>query len=201
MSYSTNKEWIDANNDKIDEIKTLADDLPDYQDVEPIYTTLSYTPKWATNVSNSNSLEQTNYTPIVYKEFVVIYKSYTSSSPHPCYIYYKGEYITSFDITSQYISSTNVYLKRGIFILGSNDNYLYIGIPQGTTSYSTNVSVQKVDYINKSSQRINDITLSSSIYYMDNQSNSNRGESQYFYDSYLVIQNAPYRNWNYCWQI
>lgn len=39
----TNKEWIDDNNLKIDEIKTIAQNLPEYQDIEPIYRSSTLT--------------------------------------------------------------------------------------------------------------------------------------------------------------
>ena len=37
MPNITNKEWIDNNNLKIDDLITQASELPDYQDIEPIY--------------------------------------------------------------------------------------------------------------------------------------------------------------------
>lgn len=37
MPNTTNKEWIDNNNLKIDDLITQASELPDYQDIEPIY--------------------------------------------------------------------------------------------------------------------------------------------------------------------
>ena len=42
MSSGTNSERITQNNTKLAELKTKVDNLPDYQDIEPIYTTTSY---------------------------------------------------------------------------------------------------------------------------------------------------------------
>lgn len=43
MSSGTNQERIEQNNLKLTQLKTKADNLPDYQDIEPIYATGDFT--------------------------------------------------------------------------------------------------------------------------------------------------------------
>ena len=42
MSSGTNQERIEQNNLKLAQLKTKADNLPEYQDIEPIYTLGDY---------------------------------------------------------------------------------------------------------------------------------------------------------------
>lgn len=54
MPNITNKEWIDNNNLKIDDLITQASELPDYQDIEPIYSNENFS-LFKTNLTYANN--------------------------------------------------------------------------------------------------------------------------------------------------
>ncbi len=121
MPNITNKEWIDNNNLKIDDLITQANELPDYQDIEPIYGSATY--QFLDTKITSKSYAQ--ITSFIDDYFSITYRPSNSSttSTHYIYKYNNGNpsLITSF---ISYLGSDWEY--RYVFILlDTDENYIY----------------------------------------------------------------------------
>ena len=81
MSSGTNQERIEQNNLKLAQLKTKADNLPEYQDIEPIYASLDYN-KVTINASDLKYKASSTYNNIyildVYENYLLVI--FTSSS-------------------------------------------------------------------------------------------------------------------------
>lgn len=97
MSSGTNQERITQNNTKLAELKTKADNLPEYQDIEPVYATLDISLNYKMSKANISSFLNNCF---VGNEWAIFTSSSYSSTNNPTiYIYYKGELVKSFSVS------------------------------------------------------------------------------------------------------
>ena len=98
MADKTNQEWIIENNLKIEEIKQLANTLPDYVDIKPVYATLDISLNYKMSKTNISYLMDNCF---VGNEWAIFTSSSYSSTNNPkIYIYYKGTLINSFNVNT-----------------------------------------------------------------------------------------------------
>lgn len=98
MSSGTNQERIEQNNLKLAQLKTKADNLPEYQDIEPVYATLDITLNYKMSKTNISYLMDNCF---VGNEWAIFTSSsYTPSNNPKIYIYYKGTLINSFNVNT-----------------------------------------------------------------------------------------------------
>ena len=97
MSSGTNQERIEQNNLKLAQLKTKADNLPEYQDIEPVYATLDISLNYKMSAANISYFRNNCF---VGNEWAIFTSSsYTSSNNPTIYIYYKGELVKSFSVS------------------------------------------------------------------------------------------------------
>lgn len=147
----TNKERIEENNIKLQDLKTKIDNLPEYQDVEPIYGGLDYTSK--TYSVEDISGDFINPTFYVFGKLCIRY-----SRNKELFIYYDGEYINTF------IGKTNLDKKIGVIYYNQNE---YIFIVNNMSTYTDDWQIVSVNIKNKTITDLGRYTLpesSSTIY-------------------------------------
>lgn len=117
---------LQANNDKIDEIKTLVNNLPDYQDLEPIYGITNYTISSkiiSPEASNPYIYKYAKLGPYVAVQFAsrTTYSSYGMTSSN-LYLY-KLESNGSLTLLN---NTKYFYARNNLTIIGYDDNYVYL---------------------------------------------------------------------------
>lgn len=107
MSTGTNKERIEQNNLKLEEIKNKIGTLPEYQDIEPIY---SYSD---ISVNELNFLGQ-GYTPSMLDDYLMIHAGYTSGEK---YLFKLDKNTKTYvKLTDEPTSDTDIFLKIDDYI-------------------------------------------------------------------------------------
>ena len=162
----TNKERLQDNNDRLEVIKTKVDDLPDYQDIEPIYSIANYelekTPWTIAGYVGSNSYYYYQ------KDDVLYMKEVSGVGYHSTYfdVYKKinGEYQKIYNETK---SGSGSY-KELATVWGSDEDNIYFSFiqyynfPTSLTVYQYNISTNTkttYDTINFSSGVYNIVNL------------------------------------------
>lgn len=120
MSSGTNQERIEQNNLKLAQLKTKADNLPEYQNIEPIYASLD-----VEKVGHS-SLTSLGNARVFYKDYIMTTNSTT------LYIY-KESLLTSINLINYNYSSFPIH------ILGETDEYIYIGYIVNANNATLNI--------------------------------------------------------------
>lgn len=121
MSSGTNQERIEQNNLKLAQLKIKADNLPEYQDIEPIYSSASFNTKTTgLNFSYSSS----DYWELRSKLDKYVYYMHGMANP---YYHYLGKINDDGTITRLWYNS----LSSGGYgsnwlLLDYDDDYLYI---------------------------------------------------------------------------
>lgn len=117
---------LQANNDKIDEIKTLVNNLPEYQDLEPIYGITNYT-------MSSKIISPEANNPYIYRYarlgpyVAVVFASRTTYSSYgmtnsSLYLY---RIESNGDLTLLH-KNKSFYAGNKLTIIGYDDNYVYL---------------------------------------------------------------------------
>ncbi len=124
MSSGTNQERIEQNNLKLTQLKTKADSLPEYQDIEPIYSVGSYN---MIPVEPLGSSYNAIYNVLTYKDYLIcnwVYSGgYNTSSLH----LYKLEDNQYKHIKDLKISGANLSGSDSrCAIIKADDNYIYL---------------------------------------------------------------------------
>lgn len=122
---------LQANNDKIDEIKTLVNNLPDYQDIEPIYVTTEYTmipvESLGSNYTGINNV-------ITFDNYMLCnwsYSNYLTTSMHlykledGVYKHIKDTTFSGSDLSGQ---------KSQLTLIDKRGNIVYFGTGRGNNS-------------------------------------------------------------------
>ena len=117
---------LQANNNKIDEIKTLVNNLPEYQDLEPIYGITNYTISSkiiSPEASNPYIYKYAKLGPYVAVQFAsrTTYSSYGMTSSN-LYLY-KLESNGSLTLLN---NTKYFYARNNLTIIGYDDNYVYL---------------------------------------------------------------------------
>lgn len=98
MSSGTNQERIEQNNLKLAQLKTKADNLPEYQDIKPVYATLDISLNYKMSKANISYFMDNCF---IGNEWAIFSSSSYSSTNNPkIYIYYKGTLINSFNVNT-----------------------------------------------------------------------------------------------------
>ena len=117
MSSGTNQERIEQNNLKLSQLKTKADNLPEYQNVEPIYGALDYSSK----TYSIQAIPANKYPSAFVIGKILIY----AGNQKAMYIYYDGEYIGQYtstvDNNQHYVAI--VYHDNTEFVFVVNRDY------------------------------------------------------------------------------
>ena len=117
MSSGTNQERIEQNNLKLAQLKTKADNLPEYQNVEPIYGALDYSSK----TYSIQAIPANKYPSAFVIGKILIY----AGNQKAMYIYYDGEYIGQYtstvDNNQHYVAI--VYHDNTEFVFVVNRDY------------------------------------------------------------------------------
>ena len=150
MSDKTNKERLQDNNIELQNIKTGIDNLPEYQDIEPIYANESFSLKQL-NLAYANNI-------VLISNLDNKYISYYISKSNPYY-----HYIAKINDNG---SLTQLYYRQegsdgnlmSIELLDYDDNYLYIY--DRKTNYGQQRNGWKIQRFNLSNN-----TIESNIYY------------------------------------
>ncbi len=118
MSSGTNQERIEQNNLKLAQLKTKADNLPEYQDIEPIYSNENFS-LFKTNLTYANN-------KYIISNLDNKYISYYISNNNP-YHHYIAKVNNDGTITNLF------YRQKGesgstysIELIDYDDNYLYL---------------------------------------------------------------------------
>ena len=209
MPNITNKEWIDNNNLKIDDLITQANELPDYQDVRYIHTVGNVSPIQITaslmqEVSNGNitTSDTSSYSGIVinsiYNNYLIIsLTNYTIQ--HNNYLFkVENDTLVYIDKIKEHNTSWSNYGYMSVIVDIDEPNDIIYVVSGYTNSTSSNDNTLSV-YTNNN----NNYTKTTSIIHIPSEGNmafSNmyfRYGGYVFYNSYLAKFNRTELKFDY----
>ena len=170
----SNREVIQENNLKLQDCVDLANNLPEYQDIESIYAVTDMKEKY--NVTFTENIDFPSGITI-YDDFIIARLNMSSHY----YLWYKGKYITEFQM-DLYSARTS---DRACVILGYDDTYIFIGTPRRLNEYADIFAVVKVNYITGEYTNLSDKTLEYEVYYNENGN---------YYNKYIMLYNHDTRS-------
>lgn len=147
MSSGTNSERITQNNTKLAELKTKVDNLPDYQDIKPVYATLDITLNYKMSKANISYYMDNCF---VGNEWAIFTSSsYTSSNNPKIYIYYKGTLINSFNVNTYVTLPWNVNWILTVLNITNTEIVfcLYRGSTNSIYTFKYNRNTDLVTYV------------------------------------------------------
>ena len=183
MSTGTNRERIEQNNLKLEEIKNQVNNLPEYQNIKEIKRTVDMSEEYRTSASNPYSVD--NISSI--GDYVFIpYCSPSGETPGTIKIYNKGV-LESTGTYSNWVSNTNVTNALLTPIKFSKDNTkIYLCCPYATTTRANGLSYGYYDTVSKTLVYLGKATLPYKMYYFDNTTSAGKGP-RYYSDEYVVM--------------
>ena len=183
MSTGTNRERIEQNNLKLEEIKNQVSNLPEYQNIKDIKRTVDMSEEYRTSVSRPYSVD--NISSI--GDYVFIpYCSPSGETPGTIKIYNKGV-LESTGTYSNWVSNTNVTNALLTPIKFSMDNTkIYLCCPYATTTRANGLSYGYYDTVSKTLVYLGKATLPYTVYYFDNTTSAGKGP-RYYSDEYVVM--------------
>lgn len=202
MSSGTNQERIEQNNLKLAQLKTKADNLPEYQDIEPVYATLDISLNYKIPSSNVQSYMTNCY---IGSKWAVFTNSVTTQTTNPTiYIFYEGNSVINFR-TSTYMGGTGLPSNVNwiLAVLNISDDEIIFGL---YASRSTSIYTFKVNRIAKTVNYIGIknaplvwcgyTQLGTSSFVTNRCFNNGTGAIRFFEKSNLLHINASTSGWS-----
>lgn len=166
MSSGTNSERITQNNTKLAELKTKVDDLPDYQDIEPIYTTTSYN---MIPVESLGTSYDSIFNVLTYEDYLICsWVTTSTSSPAISTLHlYKLQddiykHMKDLDIYGGEIKYNSSTQHGHCAIIDVDDDFIYL--VSGKAVWS-DINAYKINLSTYDVTKLTDETVSNRVYY------------------------------------
>ena len=151
MSTGTNKERLEQNNIKLEEIKGKIDKLPEYQDIEPVYAVTDFCTVKLNHPIYGETMSTADY--FVYETWVLARFNAQSMAENSIFRIVNGEAEFVADVTFTDMSSiTEVFSFGCIFKFENNKLYIFKQIGETTSStrlfYSFDITTKELSKLN-----------------------------------------------------
>lgn len=151
MSTGTNKERLEQNNIKLEEIKGKIDKLPEYQDIEPVYAVTDFCTVKLNHPIYGETMSTADY--FVYETWVLARFNAQSMAENSIFRIVNGEAEFVADVTFTDMSSiTRVFSFGCIFKFENNKLYIFKQIGETTSStrlfYSFDITTKELSKLN-----------------------------------------------------